>query len=145
VPEPERLLVVARHEHLGEAGGECYLLLRWPDWPPPALLSLAAPAAHDDLDRAVADALEARLGVSCLGTPIKGGERIPVRMRHPRLGEESVGWLRPVAVRVTGEPRADALLEGYAALSLAEALDALPTEVERRVLREGARLLGDQA
>jgi hypothetical protein len=66
--------------------------------------------------------------------------RIPVRMAHPRFGGDGLGWLRPVAVRISDAPEPDALLEGVHELELKEALDLLPTEVERTVLKEASRL-----
>ena len=132
--EPERLLIAARLE---TAEGPRYLFARWPDWPHPALLSLAAPP-DDGFAEGVRSLLHARLGVRCDDAPRASPLRVPVRMS--RLGGVGVGWLRPVAVRVSGEPAPDALLEGVETLSLDEALAALPTEVERTVLREAAAL-----
>jgi hypothetical protein len=138
-PTPERLLIVPRQ--VTENGEEArYLLVRWPDWPYAALLSIAPPGAHDNVEAAVASLLDARLHVSTRGPVILGPARIPVRMAQPRFGLGGTGWLRPVAVEVTGEPEADALLEGFEALTTSEALAALPTDVERAVFREGAAL-----
>jgi hypothetical protein len=139
-PPEERFLVVARTS--GHEGDEArYLLVRWADWPQPALLSVAPPAANDSLDDAIATLLDARLRVSVDGPVRLGRERVPVRMPQPRFGlGGTTGWLRPAAVEVSGEPETDALLGGYDALTLAEALAALSTEVERSVLREGAAL-----
>ena len=133
----ERLLVAPRLE---VAGGARYLLVRWADWPHPALLSLAPPHPGDSLEEAVATLLHARLGLRCEGAPRAAGVRVPVRLAHPRFGGHGLGWLRPVAVRVGGEPQPDALLEGVDALTLEQALQALPTEVERTILREAAKL-----
>lgn len=118
-----------------------YLLVRWLDWPHPALLSMAPPARHDTLEDAVASLLDARLKVSTRGAVHLGATRVPVRMPQPRFGLVSTGWLRPAAVEVSGEPETDALLEGFEALTLEEALAALTTDVERTVFREGAALL----
>ncbi len=134
---PERLLVAARLE---DAEGARYLLVRWPDWPYPALLSLAAPRPHDSLEETVATLLLARLGVRCQEPPRTSPVRVPVRLAHPRFGGQGLGWLRPIAVRVVGEPQPDALLEDVQALPLRQALEALPTEVECTVLREAAKL-----
>ena len=133
----ERLLIAAR---LDTAEGARYLLVRWPDWPYPALLSVAAPRDRDALATAVQDLLHGRLRVDCDGAPRTADQRLPVRMTHPRFGGEGLGWLRPLAVRVHGEPEPDALLAGVEALSLEEALEALPTELERTLLREAAAL-----
>ncbi len=133
----ERLLVAARLE---DAQGARYLLVRWPDWPYPALLSLAKPRHHDSLEEAVATLLLARLRLRCQGPPRTSPVRVPVRLAHPRFGGQGLGWVRPVAVSVVGEPEPDALLEGVQALPLQQALEALPTEVERTVLREAAKL-----
>ena len=59
---------------------------------------------------------------------------------HPAGGGPGLGWLRPVAVEVTGEPAPDGLLEAVEAHTLDEALAALPTDVEREALRAGAAL-----
>ncbi len=146
---PERLLVVAR-----EADGEArYCFARWPDWPHPAMLSLAATSGEqriDALEGALDDLLGARMGLACGAPPRLAAERTPARMAHPRFGGEGLGWLRAVAVVVrplpaTGAapaaPRADALLEAVERLSLERALEALPTDVERLVFRAGAALL----
>jgi hypothetical protein len=137
-PEAERLLVISRQAAV--AGAEPrYLLVRWPDWPHPALLSIAPPGAADDLDEAVASLLDARLHVS--SGPVRlGARRVPVRMPQPRFGLVTTGWLRPAAVEVSGDPETDALLEGFDALTHEEALAALTTDVERAVFREGAAL-----
>lgn len=146
---PERLLVVAR-----EAGGEArYCFARWPDWPHPAMLSLAAIGGDrrlDALEGALDDLLGARMGLACDAPPRLAAERTPARMAHPRFGGDGLGWLRAVAVVVrplpaTGAapaaPRADALLEAVERLSLERALEALPTDVERLVFRAGVALL----
>ncbi len=137
-PEAERLLVISRQAEV-EGTEPRYLLVRWPDWPHPALLSIARPGAEDDLDAAVASLLDARLRVSS-GAVRLSATRVPVRMPQPRFGRVSTGWLRPAAVEVSGQPQTDALLEGFESLTLEEALAALTTDVERAVFREGAAL-----
>jgi hypothetical protein len=62
-------------------------------------------------------------------------------MPQPRFGLVGTGWLRPVAIQVSGEPETDAMLEGFEALTAAEATAALQTDLERAVFREGAALL----
>lgn len=139
--EPERLLIVAR-EAVHDGQGPRFLLVRWADWPQPALLSMATPGPYDDLDDAVATLLDARLRLSVRGPARLGAHRVPVRMaRHQYGSSGTTGWLRPVAVEVSGEPEVDALLGGCDACTLDEALAALSTDVERVVLREGAALL----
>lgn len=150
---PERLLVVAR-----EAGDDTdaagYLFARWPDWPHPAMLSLAAigdEAQFEALEDALNDLLGARMGIACSAAPRLAAERTPARMVHPRFGGEGLGWLRAVAVSVrprdgadapgASAPRPDALLEAVERLSFEQALEALPTDVERQVFRAGAALL----
>ena len=134
---PERLLIVARQER---ADGPRYLFARWPDWPHPAMLSLALPPRWDSVRDAVADLLAARLSVTCAEEPRRASTRVPVRMAHPRMGGDGVGWLRPVAVTVEGDPAPDALLERVEALTVEQALEQLPTEVERIVLRQAEAL-----
>ncbi|MEZ4502473.1 MAG: hypothetical protein R3C39_07600 [Dehalococcoidia bacterium] len=135
--DPERLTIVPRLERPGAEPR--YLLVRWPDWPPPAMLSVVHPA-EGDTRAAVDSTLQARMSVTCLEEPRVASERLPVRMRHPRTGREGPGWLRAAAVRVEGEPEADALLDAVVELSLEDALAQLETEVERRLLRAAAAL-----
>jgi hypothetical protein len=137
-PDPERLIVVPRIE--GDDGTPRYLFMRWSDWPPPAMLSVARPSEEAALGEAVASALQARMSVECVGEPCVSATRLPVRMPHPRMGGDGPGWLRAVAVRVRGEPRPDALIDEVVALPLEEALEQLTTEVERQLVREGAAL-----
>jgi hypothetical protein len=137
---PERYLVVARLSAEGAVGR--YLFARWPDWPYPTMLGLWPPHPDEGLADAMRRLLRARMGVRLDGEPVLGPRRVPARMRHPRTGVEGLGWLRPVAVEVSGEPSPDALLEGVDEHGYEEALAALPTDVERLVFREGARLFG---
>ena len=134
---PERLLIAARQDR---TDGPRYLFVRWPDWPHPAMLSLAEPPRWDNVRDAVADLLAARLSVTCTEEPRRASTRVPVRMAHPRMGGDGVGWLRPVVVTVEGEPAPDALLEGVEALTVEQAVEQLPTEVERIVLLQAAAL-----
>lgn len=165
---PERLLVVAREadgeadgDAAGEAGAARYFFARWPDWPYPAMLSLAATASTtetgnrdeqriDALRGALNDLLGARMGLACTSPPRLAAERTPARMAHPRFGGEGLGWLRAAAVVARPLPaagatpaaaRADALLEAVERLSLEQALEGLATDVERRVFRAGVALL----
>ena len=144
---PERLLVAARLETSLGAGLETdqnaepgaddaprYVFVRWEDWPHPAMLSIAPPGVNEDLPHAV-QTLVGRLNLTVSGAIKTAEERVPVRMAHPRFGGDGLGWLRPLAVSVSGEPQPDAMLEGTEMLSLGQALEALPTEVERTVLR----------
>ena len=137
----ERLLIAASLEQPGNE--PLYLLALWPDWPHPSLLSVAAPRALDSLDALVADTVRARFSVECVSAPVAAGTRHPARISHPRFGGGGLGWVRAIAVRVEGEPTSDALLAGVDALPLEGALRALPTDLERAVLREAAELLGD--
>ena len=144
-PEPERLILVVRLElpqQLDEAPR--YLLVRWRDWPPPALLSVEARATPEACEAAIEETLGHRLGVRTLGRPLLAGTRTPARMRRGSRGGEGVGWLRAAAVRVESEPQPDALLEAVLALPLGEALAALESDVERELFRVGAQLLGDE-
>lgn len=140
--DPERLLVAPLLERPGEEPR--YLLLRWPDWPPPALLSVESRSSIDSPASAVVEAVAARMGVSCTEPPRFSDLRMPVRMRQPQRGREEVGWLRAVAVRVEGNPAADALIEAVVALPLDQALASLTTDVERTVLEAAARLLDER-
>lgn len=138
---PERLLLVPVLHAVEEGvdgGAPRFVLVRWADWPQPALLSLAPPGPSDRLEDAVTDMLSARLQLEVTGPPRLAELRVPVRMGAPRFGFTGTGWLRAVAVPVRGEPQPDALLAGVDVLSLDEALAALSTEVERMLLRAAA-------
>jgi hypothetical protein len=133
---PERLLVVPV---MDEGTEPHYLLVRWPDWPHPALLSIATPGLNDSIDEGVRDLLDSRLHVETAGPAQITTRRVPVRMPAPRMGlSAGTGWLRAVLVPVRGEPQPDSLLDGCELLALDAALAALPTEVERMLLRDAA-------
>ena len=147
---PERYLIVARyveahatHDGTAESAAEApahYLFVRWPDWPPPAMLALSPPVLDETLAHAVELVLSTRLGVHVIGAPRLGGTRIPARMPHSRIGVEGLGWLRPVAVSATGVVAPDALLAGFALLTAEQARTALSTDVERIVFNAGVAL-----
>jgi hypothetical protein len=140
---PERYLVVARlaGDEAGGGDARAYLFARWPDWPHPAMLALWPPGGEETLAEAVGRLLHARMNLRLRGEPRLASRRIPARMRHPRTGVEGLGWLRPLAAEAAGEPSPDALLEAVELHAYAEALRALPSDVERTVFREGAALL----
>lgn len=139
-PVPERYLLVPvlPASERGADGGDGYVLVRWADWPYPALLSLAPPGPSDRLEDAVTDMLSARLQLEVTGAPRLTEQRVPVRMGAPRFGFTGTGWLRAVVVPVRGTPEPDALLAGVDVMTLDEALAALTTEVERLLLRGAA-------
>ena len=130
--EPERLLLVPVLHVDSEAH---VVLVRWPDWPYPALLSFSPPVGSDTLEAAAADLARARLGLAATGPARLAELRVPVRMGAPRLGLQTTGWLRGVLQPVEGEPTPDVLVDGCEVLSFADAEAALTTEVERIVLR----------
>jgi hypothetical protein len=140
--DPERLLLVPRLERPGEPPR--YLLVRWRDWPPPALLSLDPPADAGALQEAIGETLAHRIGVRVTGRSEVTAERQPVRMSDKSRGGAGVGWLRAAAVRVEGAPEPDALLEAVLELTLEEALASLTSDVERLLLERAAALLGDR-
>jgi len=130
--DAERLILVARRVEDGR-----YLFAQWPDWPHPTMISTLAPSAHEGFVEGIESLLRARMRVSVVGTPQIARERVAVRMEHPRGGGPGLGWLRPIAVEVSGAPEPDALIEGVAALTADEALTALATDVERAAFRGG--------
>jgi hypothetical protein len=136
---PERLLLVIRH-----TSDRRYLLVRWPDWPHPAMLPTPPPHPDEGFAAGIASLVRARLGVTPVSEPALSAERVPARMLHPYAGGETQGWLRAVALDVEGDAVPDALLAGCDRLSLEEAERALSTDVERAVFRIGAALLGDR-
>lgn len=135
---PERMLLVPVLD-AGSAEPR-FILVRWADWPQPAMLSMPPPAAHDSLDEAVAALLLGRLRLVRTGPAHASTHRIPVRMGAPRLGFNGTGWLRAVVVPVAGEVECDSLLEGAEAFTLEAGVEALSTEVERMLLRDAAAL-----
>ena len=131
--DPERLIIVARRVEDGR-----FLFARWGDWPHPTMLSTLVPSEDEGLAGGIESLLYARMHVRVTGTPRPAAERVTVRMPHPRGGGPMLGWLRPVAVEVSGDPTADAMLEGVDALTRQEALAGLATDVERAAFRAGA-------
>ncbi len=136
----ERLLVVPVLPPAAGSTEPRYVLVRWPDWPHAAMLPLALAGADDALDDAVATLLRSRLQLDAAGPATLAAERVPVRLAQPRIGVHGPGWLRGVRAPASGDPQPDALLDGYVALPLAEALAALSTDVERAVLRSVGQL-----
>jgi hypothetical protein len=132
---PERLMLVVRRVEDG-----LFLFARWPDWPHPAMLALDPPHPDEGPAGGIASLLDARLRVRLEGAPRVGDERRPVRMHHPYTGGGATGWLRPIAVEVSGEPEPDALLEDICALTAEEAARDLPTDLERALFAAGAAL-----
>jgi hypothetical protein len=137
-PEAERLLLVARRVEDGR-----FLFARWADWPHPALISTLPPGAAEGFDAGLETLLRGRFGVRPAGSVRRSERRLPVRMAHPAGGGEALGWLRPVAVEVAGEPRPAGPIEAVDALTLEEGLAALTTDVERAGFRLGASLFND--
>lgn len=134
-PAAERLLIVARRVEDGR-----YLFAVWADWPHPVLLSTVAPAAEAGLEAGIETLLYGRLGVRLTGAARVSPRRLPVRITHPAGGGAGLGWLRPVAVEVSGEPSAAGPIAAVASLTLDEALSTLTTDVERAALRLGGAL-----
>ena len=139
--DPERLIIAPRLD--GVDGVPRFLFVRWPDWPPPAMLSVLATDEAAAALEAVDGTLRARMNVECVSPLIMAAARVPVRMAHPRMGGEGAGWLRAVSVRVAGAPEPDALIDEVVALTLDEAIEQLTTDVERRLMREAAALFDD--
>jgi hypothetical protein len=131
--DPERFILVARRVEDGR-----FLFAQWGDWPHPTMISTLAPSPQEGFIDGIESLLHGRMRVRVVGTPQLAGDRVPVRMDHPRGGGPMLGWLQPVAVEVTGEPTPDALIEGVATLDHDEALDRLATDVERAAFRAGA-------
>ncbi|MFA7248647.1 MAG: hypothetical protein WC273_03365 [Dehalococcoidia bacterium] len=131
--DPLRLIIVARRVEDGR-----YLFARWSDWPHPTMISTLAPSAEEGFVPGIQSLLHGRMRVRVAGTPHLAADRLPMRMPHPRGGGPMLGWLQPVAVAVSGDPAADALIEEVVSLTLEEALAALATDVERAALRAGA-------
>ena len=137
-PEAERLLIVARRVE-----DDRYLFAVWADWPHPVLVSTPAAAeGFEGFEAGIETVLRGRLGVHAAGAARPAPRRLPVRVAHPAGGGATLGWLRPVAVAVAGEPRASGPVAAVASLTLEEALAALTTDIERAALRLGAALFG---
>lgn len=134
--EAERLLVIARRVENGR-----YLFARWADWPHPTVISTLPPGEAEGFEAGLETLLLGRFGVHIAHPPIRGERRLPVRMPHPAGGGEAMGWVRPVAVEVAGEPSGAGPIESVDALTLDEALAGLVTDLECEALRLGAALL----
>lgn len=136
---PEWLLLVVRSVEDGR-----YLLLRRPGSPVLTMLSTNPPHSAEGFTAAITSLVRTHLNVAVRGTPGVSTERRPVHTLHPYTGGSGTGFLRAVAVEVAGDPKADALFQGLEALPLPEALEALATDLERLILQDGAKLLGDR-
>lgn len=133
---PERLLLVIRRREDGT-----FLLVRRAQDAPLTLLSTAPPFHGEGLLPGIASLVRTHLAVQVEGQPRLADERRPARMDHPYKGGPSLGLLRAVAIEVTGEPATDALFAGCEALSAPAAAEALSSDLERAIFRDGLALL----
>jgi len=133
--EPERLMILPRRVEDG-----ALLLVRREAGHAPGLLSTEPPHADEGLTEAVTRILRSRLDVQVVGALRVSESRRPARMGQPRRGADGTGWLRAIAVDVSGEPHADPLLAGVEALSPGAADAALATDLERWVLADALAL-----
>ena len=99
-----------------------------------SLLELPRPAPGETLDVVVADVLRARLGLRPAGEPRLAAGRVPARLSRERRGSWELGWMRAAVVDVEGEPAGDALVDEVLVLPFDEAVRALRTDAERRLL-----------
>ncbi|MCK9487768.1 MAG: hypothetical protein M0R73_13935 [Dehalococcoidia bacterium] len=136
---PEWLLLVARSVEDGQ-----YLLLRRAGHRALSLLSTRPPHRTEGFAVGITSLLRTHLAVTMRDQPRVSPERRPVHALHPYTGGQGTGYLRAVAVEVAGEPRTDALYQGVVALPLTDAADAVSTDLERLILLDGAKLLGDR-
>lgn len=134
---PEWLLMVLKRTEDGS-----YLLIRRPGSPVLSMLSTAPPHRDEGLEAGIESILWSRLGLRVAGRPERAERGHPARMPHPYTGGPSMGLLRALAVQVSGEPSADALVESFELLDDEEAWAALATDLERAVFRDGVDLLG---
>ena len=85
--------------------------------------------------------LRTRLGVCPAVEALACAERRPRRAASWREGRVGIGWVRAVAVSVDAPLDPGPPLTGVEALPLVEAEAALPTSLDRALLRDGAALL----
>jgi len=133
---PEWYLLVIRRREDGT-----FILVRRPESPFATMLSTAPPHADEGLLAGLVSVLRTHLRVQLVSQPYVSPRRRPARMGHPYTGGPSVGVLRAVALDVTGTPEVDALFESLEALSGDDAEDALATDLERAIFRDGVALL----
>ncbi|MDO9443950.1 MAG: hypothetical protein Q7K37_01440 [Dehalococcoidia bacterium] len=133
--EPERLMILPRRVEDGTL-----LLVRRDSGHAPGLLSTEPPHPDEGLTEAVTRILRSRLDVQLVGALRIAEARRPARMGQPRRGADGTGWLRAIAVDVSGEPHADPLLASVEPLSPAAADAALATDLERWVLADALAL-----
>lgn len=136
---PEWLLLAVRSVEDGR-----YLLLRRAGSPVLTMLSTRPPHRAEGFTAAIASLVRTHLNLAVRGTPLASTERRPVHTLHPYTGGGRTGYLRAVAVEAAGDAKADALFQGLEALPLADAVSALSTDLERLILQDGAKLLGDR-
>jgi len=80
IARPERYLLVVRVRDRATGAGPSYAFARWPDWPHPAMLSMAPPHPDEGLETAVAALLASRTGLRAEGVPRVSERRVPARM-----------------------------------------------------------------
>lgn len=141
-PDPaaprERLAIVVRVVEDGR-----YLVVRREGARALSLLATDQPFRGEGVPAAVSSIVRTHLGMTTRGEVRTADNRHPVHRLHPYTGGQATGYLRAVAVEAAGEPKSDALYAGAEALPLADAVAALPTDLDRALLLDGARLLGD--
>jgi hypothetical protein len=133
--DPERLIIVPRRVE----DGTLLLILR-AEGAPPRLLSSDLPHPDEGLAQALASILRTQLSVTVVGTPVVSPSARPAHMPQPRRGSAGTGWLRVVALDVSGTPEGDPTLAGVVALDAATAREALSTDLERLLLADALAL-----
>lgn len=136
---PEWLLLAVRSVEDGR-----YLLLRRAGSTALTMPSTSLPHRTEGLTAAITSLVRTHLNLAVRGKPQVSTERRPVRALHPYTGGGRTGYLRAVAVEAAGEARPDVLFHGLEALPLTDAVGALATDLERLILQDGAKLLGDR-
>ncbi|MDA1241378.1 MAG: hypothetical protein O2798_11155 [Chloroflexi bacterium] len=137
--EPERLMIVPRRVE----DGTLLLVLR-AEGTRPGLLSTDPPHPDEGLTLALDSILRTQLNVTVVGAPLVSPSARPAHMPLPRRGSAGTGWLRVVALDVTGTPEADPTLAGVVTLDATAAREALSTDLERLLLADALTLFNAQ-
>ena len=141
--DPEHWALVVCLRDTADGAPPRFVLAREGEDGPLRLLDVAEPGPDAALADVVADVVQARLGVEPESDAVPSPERRPRRVARWREGHVGTGWVRAVAVTVSAELDPILAPTTVEVLSLDEAEAALPTSLDRALLRDGAALIED--
>lgn len=141
--DPERWALVVCLWDTDGGAPPGFVLVREGEDEPLRLLDMVPPGPDESVTEAVADVMQAWVGVEPDSDPAPSPERRPRRVARWREGHIGTGWVRAVAVTVSAALDPSPPLTAVEVLPLEEAAAALATSLDRALLRDGAALIED--